>query len=158
MADHSLYLLDTNVLVALTRAGALGQHIDATYQPRDARFKPLVSVVCVGEMYSLTRQFGWGPKKISDITRLLDNLVIEDINAPEILTAYGEIDHASRLAGRKMGKNDVWIAATAKVTGARLLTTDHDFDHLSAISSLYTPGAPSINLTWIDPALGKSTS
>lgn len=29
-----------------------------------------------------------------------------------------------------MGKNDLWIAATAYVTGATLLTTDADFDHL----------------------------
>ena len=29
-----------------------------------------------------------------------------------------------------MGKNDLWIAACAKATGATLLTTDKDFDHL----------------------------
>ena len=29
-----------------------------------------------------------------------------------------------------MGKNDVWIAATAKVSGTTLLTTDGDFNHL----------------------------
>jgi predicted nucleic acid-binding protein len=32
-----------------------------------------------------------------------------------------------------MGKNDLWIAATASVLGAKLLTTDHGFDHLSGI-------------------------
>jgi tRNA(fMet)-specific endonuclease VapC len=30
-----------------------------------------------------------------------------------------------------MGKNDLWIAATAKVLGGVLLTTDGDFDHLN---------------------------
>lgn len=85
----------------------------------------------------------------------MDNLVVEDINAPEILAAYGEIDHASREIGRPMGKNDVWIAATAKVTGATLLTTDRDFDHLSATNPLYKPGVPAISLIWIDPDLGK---
>jgi len=30
-----------------------------------------------------------------------------------------------------MGKNDLWIAATAAVTGATLLTTDRDFDKLA---------------------------
>jgi tRNA(fMet)-specific endonuclease VapC len=29
-----------------------------------------------------------------------------------------------------MGKNDIWIAATASVLNAVLLTTDNDFDHL----------------------------
>jgi tRNA(fMet)-specific endonuclease VapC len=30
-----------------------------------------------------------------------------------------------------MGKNDLWIAACAKASGASLLTTDKDFDHLN---------------------------
>jgi len=29
-----------------------------------------------------------------------------------------------------MGKNDIWIAATANITHSHLLTTDNDFDHL----------------------------
>lgn len=53
-----------------------------------------------------------------------------DINHPDILSAYGELDDLSERAGRPMGKNDLWIAATAKVSGATLLTTDGDFDHL----------------------------
>jgi predicted nucleic acid-binding protein len=61
---------------------------------------------------------------------ILDEVVWIDIDHPDILDAYGEIDHASRTSGRSMGKNDVWIAATAKVTKATLLTTDVDFDHL----------------------------
>ena len=31
---------------------------------------------------------------------------------------------------RIMGKNDLWIAATAMATGAELITTDKDFSHL----------------------------
>jgi len=153
MADHPLHLLDTNVVVALMRANALGQHIDETYKPRQAKFKPIISVVSVGEMLSLARQFGWGAKKTAEIGKLVENLVVEDIDTPEILAAYAEIDHASRNAGRKMGKNDVWIAATAKVAGAMLLTTDKDFDHLRGSSSLHKAGMPVIGVTWIDPEL-----
>ena len=29
-----------------------------------------------------------------------------------------------------MGKNDVWIAATAMATDSKLITSDSDFDHL----------------------------
>jgi tRNA(fMet)-specific endonuclease VapC len=32
-----------------------------------------------------------------------------------------------------MGKNDLWIAATASVLSATLLTTDKDFDHLKDV-------------------------
>ena len=54
---------------------------------------------------------------------------------------YAEIDafsqgrHVERklpggMSSRNMGKNDLWIAATASVLNAKLLTTDRDFDHL----------------------------
>jgi tRNA(fMet)-specific endonuclease VapC len=32
-----------------------------------------------------------------------------------------------------MGKNDLWIAATAALLGAILITLDNDFNHLSSI-------------------------
>jgi len=32
-----------------------------------------------------------------------------------------------------MGKNDLWIAATAAITESKLMTTDGDFDHLNGI-------------------------
>lgn len=41
-----------------------------------------------------------------------------------------------------MGQNDMWIAATAKATGATLLTTDRDFDHLQG---------EHIRRVWLDP-------
>lgn len=33
-------------------------------------------------------------------------------------------------SAQNMGKNNLWIAACALATGATLLTTDKDFDHL----------------------------
>jgi tRNA(fMet)-specific endonuclease VapC len=49
------------------------------------------------------------------------------------MDAYEEIDCFSLshpLGAYNMGKNDLWIAATAKASGAVLLTTDADFNHL----------------------------
>jgi predicted nucleic acid-binding protein len=42
-----------------------------------------------------------------------------------------------------MSKNDVWIAAIAKVQGAALLTTDQDFQHLQ-------PAV--VQVEYVDPA------
>jgi hypothetical protein len=53
MASASLYLLDTNILVAYVRAGPLGESIESTYGLRQPGFKPLICVVSVGEMLSL---------------------------------------------------------------------------------------------------------
>ena len=36
-------------------------------------------------------------------------------------------------SARNMGKNDIWIAATALYLDMELHTTDNDFDHLPAI-------------------------
>jgi tRNA(fMet)-specific endonuclease VapC len=33
---------------------------------------------------------------------------------------------------RNMGKNDLWIAATASLLNLKLVTTDGDFDHLDS--------------------------
>lgn len=41
-----------------------------------------------------------------------------------------------------MGKNDVWIAATARITGTTLLTTDKDFDPLQGVW---------LDREWVDP-------
>lgn len=124
------YLLDTNILIALIRANPLGQFIDAQYGLRSALNRSMISVVTVGEMHSLVRQFNWGKQKIETLESLLGELVWLDINNPQIYESYANIDHASLAAGKRMGKNDVWIAATARVTEATLLTTDPDFDHL----------------------------
>lgn len=43
-----------------------------------------------------------------------------------------------------MGKNDLWIAATAAVTNTRLLTSDKDFNHLNGVF---------IDLEWVDVGL-----
>ena len=61
-----------------------------------------------------------------------------------LLQAYVQIDSFSQgkninfdlLKGgsaRNMGKNDIWIAATAYSLEARLITTDKDFSHLDPI-------------------------
>ncbi len=48
--------------------------------------------------------------------------------------------------GRTMGENDLRIAAAANVTGAMILTTDLDFDHLDPT---FLP------VDWIDPTLAS---
>jgi hypothetical protein len=45
-----------------------------------------------------------------------------------------------------MGKNDLWIASAAKATGATLMTTDKDFDHLHPTK---------LTRVWIDERSGK---
>ena len=127
------YLLDTNVVLALVRGKALGAFIDSTFGLRAAKCRPAISVVTHGEVRVLASRNGWGEAKLTALQGALDALVTVDVNVAEVIDAYVEIDLSSQQhpsGARNMGKNDLWIAACAKASGATLLTTDKDFDHL----------------------------
>lgn len=143
------YLLDTNILVQLLRNNDLGKYLDHTYGLSRGTNPFLLSVVSVGELNSLAHQFGWGTAKRDALSTVLGRLTWVDINQAEVLTAYGDVDYWSRTVGRPMGKNDVWIAATAIVTNTTVLTTDKDFDHLHPVD----PGRTwRVDREWVDPA------
>src|SRR5882724_243925 len=110
MALSGRYLLDTNIFVYLVRNNDLGKYVDATYGLSAGINSFILSVVTVGELNALTIKFGWGAAKKATLDALLDNFTWVDISDPQILVAYGEVDGWSMANGRKMGKNDVWIA------------------------------------------------
>jgi predicted nucleic acid-binding protein len=104
-APEPAWVLDTNIVVHVTRGNALGRHLVDTLQLRGRPEVPMISVVTV--------------------------LVIVDINSKPLLDAYAEIDHWCRQTSFRPGKNDLWIAATAMVSSSELLTADHDFDPMA---------------------------
>ncbi len=133
------YLLDTNVLLVYLRDQRTKKVIEETYHPFSLPNIPIISVVTKGEIKSIGLRNNWGDRRLSVLEKFLDRLVVVDINAEDIIEKYAEIDAFSqgKLKGnplgnssRNMGKNDLWIAATAAVTKSRFLTMDADFDHL----------------------------
>ena len=65
------------------------------------------------------------------LTRLLGEVVRVDAGLPEVVDAYADLTVLDLRGGHNTKDNDLWIAATAKATGAVLLTCDHDFDWLN---------------------------
>ena len=131
--SEPLYLLDTGVLLTLVRGQTLGRSIDQQFGLRAAKQRPFVCIVTHGEIWVLARRNDWGPQKCAALQTMLDNLVAVDISHSAVIEAYIELDLLSRAhpdGARNMGKNDLWIAAAAKATGAMLLTLDQDFAHL----------------------------
>ena len=64
---------------------------------------------------------------------MLADLVTLDLNDPDIIAGYVSVDQKNLLhpkGARNISANDRWIAATARASGACLLTTDKDFLHL----------------------------
>lgn len=140
----STYLLDTGILVGYVRGAAYAEYVEESFGVTKPPNIALISVVSKGEVYSLAMQFGWDDPRKKQLEDLLNKIPFVDVSSDRIIRQYAEIDAFSQgkhplqklpngLSSRNMGKNDIWIAATASVINATLLTTDHDFDHLDGI-------------------------
>lgn len=124
-------VLDTNILVHLLRGKQAGQVIEQLYGIGQRTPRAIISVVTKGELKALAYKLEWGADRRETLAAMLAALPAADISHGSIHDAYAAIDFASMALGVKMGKNDLWIAATTLVAGGVLLTTDADFDHLS---------------------------
>jgi tRNA(fMet)-specific endonuclease VapC len=136
------YLVDTNILLLYLRQDSRTQFIDTVYNPLAMSATSIISVVTEGEIRSIALQRHWGQPKLKALEAMLKKFLIADIHVQEIIAAYAEIDAYSQgtlqskqlpMTARSMGKNDLWIAATASVLGLTLLTSDKDFHHLDGI-------------------------
>lgn len=136
------FLLDTNICLAFVRGHEIYNQVETDLSLNDTNTVTIISVVTKAELLSLGKRRGWGNQKLAKLNRLLEKLYIIDINNSdtELIKAYYTIDAYSQgnLEGRplndsakNMGKNDLWIAATAFVANAELITMDGDFDHLN---------------------------
>jgi predicted nucleic acid-binding protein len=133
------YVLDTGVLLVYLREKQIAGFIDAKYQPLNSPNIPIISVVTLGELNSIAIQNKWSLSRISKMDEFVKQFLIADINVSSVIRKYAEIDAFSQgkltgkpasFSARNMGKNDLWIAATAAVLDAPLITLDKDFQHL----------------------------
>jgi tRNA(fMet)-specific endonuclease VapC len=113
------------------RQSTLYNRLELMYQLSSANPTPMISVVSEGEIRALAKELKWGLNRLSLMEDLPDYLLIVPIPFANVVPQYANIAEFSRRSGRSMGKNDLWIAATAMELGATLLTTDKDFDHLT---------------------------
>jgi tRNA(fMet)-specific endonuclease VapC len=136
------FILDTGILVGYARGAPFAAYVDRTFGPSTPPNSALISIVTEAEIRSFATKNKWGERKTQVLDKLLLSTPTVSIEHPAILTRFAEIDaynegkHPTKeLPGsaHKMGDNDIWIAATASVINARLLTTDHDFDHLHGV-------------------------
>ena len=137
-----IFLFDTNIVLHYLRESSVMQSVKRTYSP----FHPVndcwMCTVSKGELRSIALQNKWGRPRLRQLEDLCAQFYLADISAEDVIDRYAEIDSFSQgklpnrplgLSARNMGKNDLWIAATASVLEATLLTTDADFDHLQGV-------------------------
>jgi len=136
-----VYLLDTNIVVHYVRASTTFDKVNTKLSLFSTSSKLYFSEVSRGEILSFAKRNRWGQRKLERLEDFLSTLKITPISSEGIHEAYADIDAYSQshhptlslpqgMTARNMGKNDVWIAATAHILRATLVTTDKDFDHL----------------------------
>lgn len=140
------FLLDTNLLLGFTRQAPWAIRVRAEFNLGDPETMVFTSVICQGEILALAEKNGWGSNRRTHLEQILNEVPTLDISKRTILGAYARIDswtHGKPVTSPQnapppkpavpMKQNDLWIAATAHVSGAALLSTDTDFRHLDSV-------------------------
>lgn len=101
----------------------------------------IIPVVVAGELEAFALKADWGYQKVTFLQTILDYYPLVEVSR-SLTNLYAQVDAFSQgklrskplppgMTPRNMGKNDLWIAATALYFDMDLHTTDKDFDHLS---------------------------
>jgi predicted nucleic acid-binding protein len=87
-----------------------------------------VSAVVLGELYSGFRAGSRWAENTAQLTRFLSKPSVRVLSVTEeTALRYAEVDVYLRKNGRRIPRNDVWIAAAALEHGLQLLTLDTRF-------------------------------
>lgn len=133
------YLLDTNIIIIYSKDSKIAKKIEEEYKIFADENNLAVSIVTIAEINSLIHQLQIGGRRKTNLDIILSKIYQVDISTKDILQKYEEIDAYSQgrhktmkssFSARNMGKNDIWIAATASALQVPLITTDKDFKHL----------------------------
>jgi predicted nucleic acid-binding protein len=136
------YLLDSNIIIIYSRDNAIADRIERKYNIFNGNHQLAVSIISLGEINATIKKLGIGEKRRKKIKDILNGINEFGVNFKEVIDRYGDIDAYSqgklqprrdKFSSRNMGKNDIWIAATASVFNLTLITTDKDFDHLNGV-------------------------
>lgn len=94
---------------------------------------------------------GWGEAKKRKLDELKTKLVAVDISDGRVIDAYADLSTLAKTNGWAIfhDKNDLWIAAATRVSGATLLTTD-------ATGFLSLRDGKHLDVVVLDPVTGWS--
>lgn len=125
MAGSLPYLLDTNVVLFATRQGSRqAESIEAQLGLRASGFRPALCEVSVGELLAFAS--GWGEPRRKLLHAVIDEHVVLPIGRREIHEAWAALKSHAKAHGLPIqhDHNDLWIAATARVAGLTVMSTD----------------------------------
>jgi tRNA(fMet)-specific endonuclease VapC len=135
------YLWDTNILLHYMRNSEKFNEWNQDYAFLGGYNRVFLSVINIGEIESLAYQLNWGELRRQRLQAVVNQSIVLNI-FDETIQAYAEIDAFSQgklpnrplgMSARSMGKNDIWLAATAHIGNLKFVTTDNDFNHLNDV-------------------------
>jgi len=129
------YVLDTSVVIPILQDNEPGQYCTDNFQLASPETVVYISRVTVGELRAFAQR-SWGDRRQADLEDWIANTLIIEINKPAVFDAYVELEiarHKPPTNGRTLGKNDLWIAATAVGANVELLTFDKGFDAMADV-------------------------
>ncbi len=118
----SVCVLDTSVARLLYAASPLLP----AYSVHLQNTKPVISFQTVAEMRYGALKSNWGAERRRKLEAFLASLQVIEYT-DELANRWAEVMLQARTAGRRMEAGDAWIAATAALLNAPLLTHDKDF-------------------------------
>lgn len=123
------YLLDTTVLLHWTRGKSQAAAIEQQFNLMASPLRPLVCEVSLGEMLAFSRNPQWSEAQRQRMRAIHEHVTVIDISDRRVLEAYADLSTLAQSLNWALfhGKNDLWIAAAAKVASAHLITMDKDF-------------------------------
>jgi tRNA(fMet)-specific endonuclease VapC len=129
MPSTPTYLLDTGILLHWVRGSKVAMAVDGQFQLSAANFRPLICEVSLGEIEAFARAQKWGEQRRNKLKELKKELIAVDISDSRVIEAYADLSSLAKSNGWGIfhGKNDLWVGAATRVSGATLLTADKDF-------------------------------
>lgn len=88
------YILDTNIFISLIRNEGFSDNFDRKFRKRNDIW--FTSTVVEGELNSFAMQRNWGQKRLLEIKKLLNKVIIAPIKTKKIIELYAEIDAYSQ--------------------------------------------------------------
>ena len=141
-----LIIFDTNVWLYLLRGTYRPTAIKAFLPPEyQEQYQLILPAAVKAELFTLGIRRNWSENRLVQLEYNLqkESRLIHTSDA--IIERYLEIEafnkgkYPNKSHGTthiEMGKNDIWIAATALDINALLVTSDNDFNHLTSLLSI----------------------
>jgi tRNA(fMet)-specific endonuclease VapC len=156
-----MYFLDTGILIGFVKSAEYFQYVQQEYFNKNPSRELITSRVNIAEILAFALKNSWQIGKLAQAASFISQYTrVLNIDGDDILEQYVYVDafaeknkhptekRPKSVPAQRMGKNDIWIAATVIVTEQKLqekieiLSTDNDFRTISPYL---------VKATYIDP-------